>query len=61
MLIEHRSAGELWWWALAQAKFACAAVRRRRGAWEDISLRLLGAWHALRGVTGITIDPARRA
>jgi rhamnopyranosyl-N-acetylglucosaminyl-diphospho-decaprenol beta-1,3/1,4-galactofuranosyltransferase len=61
MILEHRSPGELWWWGLAQAKFVVAALRRRHEVWEDISLRLLGAWHALRGVTGITIDPAKRA
>jgi hypothetical protein len=61
MIREHRSLGELWWWAVYQAKFAAAAVRHRSGAREDIGLRLLGVWHALRGVSGITIDPAERA
>jgi rhamnopyranosyl-N-acetylglucosaminyl-diphospho-decaprenol beta-1,3/1,4-galactofuranosyltransferase len=58
MILEHRSPGELWWWALAQAKYIAAAILDRDQAWERIRLRMLGIWHALRGVTGITLDQA---
>jgi rhamnopyranosyl-N-acetylglucosaminyl-diphospho-decaprenol beta-1,3/1,4-galactofuranosyltransferase len=58
MILEHRSVGEFAWWALAQVKYIVAAVVGRDQAWERIRLRLLGAWHALRGVTGITLDQA---
>jgi GT2 family glycosyltransferase len=58
MILEHRSVAEFAWWALAQVKYIVAAVVGRDQAWERIRLRLLGAWHALRGMTGITLDQA---
>jgi glycosyltransferase involved in cell wall biosynthesis len=59
MVLEHRSPREFGWWALAQAKYFLGAVRGGDRPWERIRLRLLGAWHALRGVSGKTLDPAR--
>jgi rhamnopyranosyl-N-acetylglucosaminyl-diphospho-decaprenol beta-1,3/1,4-galactofuranosyltransferase len=61
MVLDHRSPGELLWWAIAQAKYCAGAVQRGDRAGEHIRLRALGAWHALRGVTGRTVDPARWA
>jgi rhamnopyranosyl-N-acetylglucosaminyl-diphospho-decaprenol beta-1,3/1,4-galactofuranosyltransferase len=58
MALEHRSPGELAWWLVAQAKFLVAVLRRRDRIEERIRLRMLGGWHAVRGVTGRTLDPA---
>jgi rhamnopyranosyl-N-acetylglucosaminyl-diphospho-decaprenol beta-1,3/1,4-galactofuranosyltransferase len=58
MVLEHRSPAELLWWAIAQAKFVVGAVWRGDRVGERLGLRVLGAWHALRGVTGRTLDPA---
>lgn len=57
MTLEHRSVPELWWWAVRNAKFCAGTLRSgdRRG--ERLRLRALGAWHALRGVSGPTIPP----
>jgi GT2 family glycosyltransferase len=61
MVLQHRSAPELLWWLYAQAKSTAAAVRGGDRVGERIWLRVLGAWHGLRGVTGKTLDPARWA
>jgi rhamnopyranosyl-N-acetylglucosaminyl-diphospho-decaprenol beta-1,3/1,4-galactofuranosyltransferase len=58
MVLEHRSVGEFVWWAVAQVKFIVGAVRHGDRTGERIRLRILGAWHALRGVSGRTLDPA---
>lgn len=58
MALDHRSVPELWHWAVRTAKFcAAAAVGRRGRRAERIGLRLRGAWHGLRGVTGMTLPP----
>jgi rhamnopyranosyl-N-acetylglucosaminyl-diphospho-decaprenol beta-1,3/1,4-galactofuranosyltransferase len=61
MVLEHRSLGELWWWGIIQGKYLVGAVRGREQVGERLRLRLLGAWHGLRGVSGKTLDPARWA
>ncbi|HYY78857.1 MAG TPA: glycosyltransferase [Actinomycetes bacterium] len=61
MVLEHRSPGELLWWGVVQGKYLLAAARSGNRSWERVRLRLLGAWHGLRGVTGKTLDPARWA
>ena len=58
MALERRSPGELLWFAIVQGKYLAGAVRGRDRVGERLRLRLLGGWHALRGVTGKTIDPA---
>jgi rhamnopyranosyl-N-acetylglucosaminyl-diphospho-decaprenol beta-1,3/1,4-galactofuranosyltransferase len=57
MVLDHRSPGELLGFLHVQGKYLLAAVRDddRR---QRVRLRLLGAWHGLRGVTGKTIDPS---
>ena len=57
MAIDHRSPLEVAGWVYRQAKFmAAAAISLDRKA-ERIWLRLLGGWHALRSVSGRTIEP----
>jgi rhamnopyranosyl-N-acetylglucosaminyl-diphospho-decaprenol beta-1,3/1,4-galactofuranosyltransferase len=58
MVLDRRSPGELLWFAIVQGKYLVGAVRVGERVGERIRLRLLGAWHALRGVTGKTLDPA---
>jgi hypothetical protein len=41
-----------------QGKYLAGAVRGHERVGERLWLRLLGGWHAVRGVTGKTIDPA---
>lgn len=58
MALDHRSLPELWFWAVRTAKFCVAAGVGRRGLRRRrIGLRLRGAWHGLRGVTGMTVLP----
>jgi GT2 family glycosyltransferase len=57
MALEHRSPRELFWWTVRQVKFAAAATLYLDYKWRRIGLRLLGAWHGIRGKTGMTIDP----
>jgi GT2 family glycosyltransferase len=57
MALEHRSLRELWWWAFRNAKFCAGAVRSRDRPGKRLRMRALGAWHALRGVSGRTIAP----
>jgi GT2 family glycosyltransferase len=61
MVIKRRSPGELLGFLIVQGKYLVGAVRVGERIGERLRLRLLGAWHALRGVTGKTIDPARWA
>jgi rhamnopyranosyl-N-acetylglucosaminyl-diphospho-decaprenol beta-1,3/1,4-galactofuranosyltransferase len=58
MVLGRRSPGELFWFAVVQGKYLVGAVRVGERVGERLRLRLLGGWHALRGVTGKTIDPA---
>jgi len=58
MALHRRSPGELLWFAIVQGKYLVGAVRGGERVGERLRLRLLGGWHALRGVTGKTIDPA---
>jgi hypothetical protein len=57
-VLARRSRAELLWFAVVQGKYLVGAVRGRERVGERLRLRLLGGWHALRGVTGKTIDPA---
>lgn len=61
MVLDHRSPIELMWWSIALAKYLVGAIRGGDRVGERIRLRLLGAWHGLRGVTGRTLDPAKWA
>jgi GT2 family glycosyltransferase len=61
MALDHRSPLELLWWAVAQVKYLAGAVLSGDRVGQRLSLRLLGAWHGLRGVTGRTVDPAKWA
>jgi rhamnopyranosyl-N-acetylglucosaminyl-diphospho-decaprenol beta-1,3/1,4-galactofuranosyltransferase len=54
---DRGSAAELFWWAVRQVKFLAAAMLWQDRKAERIRLRLLGAWHGLRGVRGKTISP----
>lgn len=56
--LEHRSAIEVWGWLVRQLKLLVGAAVTADRRWERIRLRLLGAWHGLRGVSGRTVDPS---
>lgn len=58
MVMGRRSPAELFWFAVVQGKYLAGAVRGGERVGQRLRLRLLGGWHALRGVTGKTIDPA---
>jgi GT2 family glycosyltransferase len=58
MAIGRRSLGDLLGFGVVQGKYLAGAVRSGDRVGERLRLRLLGAWHGLRGVTGRTIDPA---
>lgn len=55
---EHRSLPEMASWALRLVRFSAGAVLFLDRKGERVALRLLGAWHGLRGVTGRRVDPA---
>jgi hypothetical protein len=55
LALEHRSPVEIFGWIVRQAKFCVAALLRGDRLLGRIRLRLLGGWHALRGVRGKTI------
>lgn len=58
LLVRRRSsARELWWWAVRQAQLLVATLLWLDRKGERIRLRLLGAWHGLRGITGKTVEP----
>jgi rhamnopyranosyl-N-acetylglucosaminyl-diphospho-decaprenol beta-1,3/1,4-galactofuranosyltransferase len=57
MAMEHRSLAEAWWWAVRQAKLIIGTVLWLDRKWERSLMRILGAWHALRGTSGMTVDP----
>jgi rhamnopyranosyl-N-acetylglucosaminyl-diphospho-decaprenol beta-1,3/1,4-galactofuranosyltransferase len=57
MAIDHRSPLEIAGWLYRQVQFISAAAISLDRKAERIGLRLLGAWHALRGVSGRTIEP----
>lgn len=59
MALERRSPSELWGWLLRQVRLVGGTLRDGDRRWERIRLRLLGAWHGLRGVRGRTVEPAR--
>jgi glycosyltransferase involved in cell wall biosynthesis len=58
MAIEHRSPAEVAGWLYRQLKFVGAAALSLDRKQERIRLRTLGAWHALRGVRGRSVEPA---
>ena len=58
MSLERRSVPELAWWLSRTLRFCVAALRSRDRPGLRIRLRILGAWHALRGVSGRTVVPA---
>jgi rhamnopyranosyl-N-acetylglucosaminyl-diphospho-decaprenol beta-1,3/1,4-galactofuranosyltransferase len=57
MALDHRSPLEVAGWLYRQVKFIAAAAVSLDRKTERIGLRLLGAWHALRGVRGRTVEP----
>jgi rhamnopyranosyl-N-acetylglucosaminyl-diphospho-decaprenol beta-1,3/1,4-galactofuranosyltransferase len=57
MALDHRSPLEVAGWLYRQAKFITAAAISLDRKPERIGLRLLGAWHAVRGRSGRTIEP----
>lgn len=57
MTLGRRSLLELAWWLSRTLWFCVGAVRSGDRPGERIRLRLLGAWHALRGISGRTILP----
>jgi rhamnopyranosyl-N-acetylglucosaminyl-diphospho-decaprenol beta-1,3/1,4-galactofuranosyltransferase len=61
MAPHHRSVPELWWWAVRQLKFAAVILLSKDRKRERLALRLLGEWHAVRGIDGRTIGPGSSA
>ena len=61
MVLDHRDPLEFMWWSIYLAKYLIGAIGTRDRVGERVRLRLLGAWHGLRGVTGRTLDPAKWA
>jgi GT2 family glycosyltransferase len=57
MAVDHRSPAEMAGWLYRQVKLITAAVLLLDRKGERVRLRLLGAWHALRGVRGRTVEP----
>lgn len=57
MALEHRSAAEVWHWAVRQAKFTAVTLARQDRKAARTQARARGAWHALRGRTGRTVLP----
>jgi rhamnopyranosyl-N-acetylglucosaminyl-diphospho-decaprenol beta-1,3/1,4-galactofuranosyltransferase len=57
MSLERRSVRELFWWSVRTAKFCVGAIRVGDRPLARIRLRTLGAWHAVRRVSGRTITP----
>jgi GT2 family glycosyltransferase len=55
MTLERRSLPELGWWLSRTLRFCVGAVRSGDRPGERVGLRLLGAWHALRGISGRTV------
>ena len=61
MVLDHRSFIEFAWWTVAQVKYLAGAILSGDRVGQRVRLRLLGAWHGFRGVTGRTVDPAKWA
>lgn len=57
MALDHRSPLEVAGWLYRQVKFITAAAISLDRKAERIGLRLLGAWHAMHGVSGRTVEP----
>jgi GT2 family glycosyltransferase len=57
MTLERRSISELAWWLSRTLRFCVGALRSGDRPGERIRLRMLGAWHAVRGVSGRTVLP----
>lgn len=55
MTLERRSLPELAWWLSRTLRFCIGALRSGDRPGERVRLRLLGAWHALRGISGRTV------
>jgi glycosyltransferase involved in cell wall biosynthesis len=58
MAIDHRSLAEVVGWLYRQVKFIVGIVARLDRKGERLRLRLLGAWHGLRGIRGRTVEPS---
>jgi rhamnopyranosyl-N-acetylglucosaminyl-diphospho-decaprenol beta-1,3/1,4-galactofuranosyltransferase len=58
MTLERRSVPEFAWWLERTLRFCLGALRGGDRPAERVRLRLLGAWHAVRGVSGRTVLPA---
>jgi rhamnopyranosyl-N-acetylglucosaminyl-diphospho-decaprenol beta-1,3/1,4-galactofuranosyltransferase len=56
MALQHRSAPEVVFWAVRQVKLCAATLLHLDRKWERIRLRLIGAWHGVRGVNGKTVS-----
>lgn len=57
MALDHRSAPEVWHWAVRQAKFTAVTLARQDRKAARTGARARGAWHAVRGKMGRTVLP----
>jgi rhamnopyranosyl-N-acetylglucosaminyl-diphospho-decaprenol beta-1,3/1,4-galactofuranosyltransferase len=57
MALDHRSLAEVIGWLYRQLKLIAATILMLDRKGLRVRLRLLGAWHALRGVRGRTVEP----
>jgi rhamnopyranosyl-N-acetylglucosaminyl-diphospho-decaprenol beta-1,3/1,4-galactofuranosyltransferase len=58
MALDHRSLAEVIGWLYRQVKLIAATVLLLDRKGSRVRLRMLGAWHALRGVRGRTVEPS---
>lgn len=57
MALDHQSLAEVVGWLYRQVKLIAATLLLLDRKAERVGLRMLGAWHALRGVRGRTVEP----
>jgi rhamnopyranosyl-N-acetylglucosaminyl-diphospho-decaprenol beta-1,3/1,4-galactofuranosyltransferase len=55
MTLERRSVIELAWWLSRTLRFCAGALQSGDRPGQRIRLRMLGAWHAIRGVSGRSV------
>jgi rhamnopyranosyl-N-acetylglucosaminyl-diphospho-decaprenol beta-1,3/1,4-galactofuranosyltransferase len=55
--IDHRDPLEVLGWALRQAKFLAAVASAPDRRWARLKMRTHGAWDAIKGIRGRTIEP----
>jgi rhamnopyranosyl-N-acetylglucosaminyl-diphospho-decaprenol beta-1,3/1,4-galactofuranosyltransferase len=60
MALERRSVLELAWWLSRTVRFCVGALQSGDRPGQRVRFRMLGAWHAIRGVSGRAVPPAHQ-